>query len=174
MEKDARDSLLVRTDAAAAALLAMIRKLEDDGHIRTAEPPRLSAVLLPELMAFCCALLAKEGRDCGDALSEMLLLLAPAQDPQIRRGIEARIKEFSEEEEPDPAAFGLLLRFDSMAQEDDGAFYSRMGTENPGALAEYWLTLFEALWKLGGGRQDDEIFKETERKLRGRLLSRQG
>ena len=174
MERDAGDSMLVRTDAAAAALLAMIRKLEDDGHIRVAEPPQLSAVLLPELMAFTCALLVKEGRESSEALSDMLLLLAPAQDPQIRRGVEARIKEFSQEDEPEPAAFGLLLRFDVMAQEDGGAFYSRMGTENPGALAGYWLTLFEALWKLAGGRQDDELFKETERKLRGRLLSRQG
>ena len=166
---EAGNSLLVQTDAAAVALLAMLRKLESDEHIRVAQPPLPSAVLLPELIAFCCARLSLEGRDPSAGLGRLLPLLAPAEDAAIRRGIEARMKDFSEDKEALPACFEVLVNFDAMAQAYEGAFYSRMGTEDPGALSEYYLALFEALWMLAGGRPEDRVYKETEEKLRGRL-----
>ncbi len=166
MAAESENSLLIRTDAAALALLSMIRKLETDGHIRTTQAPAVSAVLLPELIALSAALKEKSGQDGKACMEKLKPLLFPAEEESISRGITERMGDFLTGDALLPAAFTVLCDFDAMAQEEDGAFYNRMGTENPGMLSGYYLALFEAMWVLSGGKLTDTVFEETEEKLR--------
>ncbi|MBR5422207.1 MAG: hypothetical protein IK115_13770 [Lachnospiraceae bacterium] len=168
MEREAYLQLMRRTDAAAAGFLALITRLERDGHIKTAKAPALSAVLLPELMAYSCALQRRQGRVAEEVLDLILpLLVAGESTEQIRGGILRRMEDFDKEESL-PGAYLGLCRFDAMAQAYQGAFYSRMRTDNPGCLTEHYLALLEALWRLGGGSIKEEILLDAEEELRSK------
>lgn len=65
-------------------------------------------------------------------------------------------------------AYGVLCRFDQMSQEYSGAFYRRMGVENPGRMSAFYLQLLDAaeyiLAKYSTGECGDVTGQESFRR----------
>ena len=131
---------------AQSALSALVLKLEADRHIATAHAGDAAGSLFPELIAYT---LSRGGEP--SVLEELLPFFeAGERTEDIRQAILKRCAAFKAEEEEEPGVFTLLRRFDAMAREYDGAFYSTMKVEDPGALSDRYIELAEAAFALFG------------------------
>ena len=136
---------------AAAALMQLMLKLEADGHILVAGSERPVVVLLPEMIAYVTAQFALEGLEEERLIRQLVNILPPEEDRTLNgicAGIRKTADTFRNDSEEIPGTYRVLCRFDTMAQEYDGAFYNRMHVENPGKLSDFYLQLLDAVYEI--------------------------
>ena len=136
---------------AGSAFMQLMLKLETDGHMRAAGTERPVVVLLPEMIAYVTARFEPEGPEEEFLIRGLVKILPPEEERTINgicAGIRSASEDFRSKPEEIPGTYLALCRFDAMAQEYDGAFYSRMNVENPGRLAEYYLNLLDAVYEI--------------------------
>lgn len=162
------------------ALSGYLLKVQRDGYIVPEENISYAEVLLKELFVGIsyAYLSAFETADTKKQLPEMLYSFVSDwnrafflfEREEFLAGIadwrERRIKEESTAELFQ--AYGVLCRFDQMSQEYSGAFYRRMGVDNPGRMSIFYLQLLDAaayiLSEYSKGDDVDATRQETFRR----------
>ncbi len=134
---------------AGASISQLLLKLESDGHMASVGGQRPVVTLLPEMIAYVTAQFTLEAAE-EDRLVRVLVNILPPEEERTVNGICTGIRKTAQDfrNDPDalPGTYEVLQRFDEMAQEYDGAFYSKMHVENPGRLAEYYQQLLDAVY----------------------------
>ena len=160
--------------SAGAALMQLLLKLENDGHLKAVGTGRPVVVLLPEMIAYVVSRFSLNTQE-RELLIRHLIHILPPEDEDIQKdlalGILERTKAFSADPDAIPDVYEVLCRFDAMAQEYEGAFYARMHVENPGRLAEYYLQLLEAVYRIAADtvKKEDPDWKKKLEEFRDKM-----
>ncbi|HOO79939.1 MAG TPA: hypothetical protein PLQ04_06085 [Lachnospiraceae bacterium] len=184
--------LIVAAKKATKSLLDLLGKLEAD-HILTDSSKSIAGNIIPELSAYCLAILEVNWEEPTEELicvfadiclterkipTEIILSVAN----NIRRTEKELAKELKNKSECSiiPGGYDMLCQFDAMALEFDGALYSRMKITNPGRMTTYYLDLMgsylEIITKVcntAGKRTCPELWEQILSEMKSAMLERQ-
>lgn len=174
-----------KLSSAMKAYVGLITRLQADGYIKPGEEMFFSEVLMKEQWGMISSLVM-EVIQKPDLPRIIYPLLSDIYESSVRMSYEefllcvtdiTKRRKSEENTEEIMQAFGVLCRFDQMAQEYSGAFYQRMGVENPGRLTELYLQIIEAVefilkelvTEVSGEKQSRELFSGLVSEFTGEL-----
>lgn len=132
---------------AASAYIDLLRRLETDGYLKTAERDgRIIGIVLHEMAAYSVANAVRSGTEIQKALDNAMRVFLPEEDAleqRIREGVRRRAGEFLADKDEIPSCYKVIRRFDELAAEQDWAFYERLGVSSPGKLSDRYDELLQ-------------------------------